>query len=206
MNGDVNITFLRHGRSRADDERVIEGRYDAPLTDMGREQAEVRAEELNSREIEFERIIASPLKRACETAKIVGRLLDIPIDYDDDWMEMDNGPIAGLSPKVAGVKYPLAAFHNPFQRLVVTADAGESAWAFHCRAARALENVIRRGTGCYLVVAHGGIINAALGCIVGAPPTVRGQGVTFSLGDTGYISTLYKPSQHLWVIRELVCG
>ena len=27
---------MRHGRSRADDEMVHEGRYDSPLTDIGR--------------------------------------------------------------------------------------------------------------------------------------------------------------------------
>ena len=204
MNSDIEITFLPHGRSRADDEGVIEGRYDAPLTDLGREQAELRAEELKSKGIGFERAIASPLKRACETARIVGKVLGIPLHHDDDWMETDNGPIAGMAPEVAEVEYPLAAFHNPFQRRVVAADAGESGWALHCRAARALENVIRRGPGCYLVVAHGGIINAALGCIVGAQPTVRGQGVTFSLGDTGYIRTLYRPDRHFWAILELV--
>ena len=35
MNSDIKIMFMRHGRSRADDENVIEGRYDAPLTDGG---------------------------------------------------------------------------------------------------------------------------------------------------------------------------
>ncbi len=206
MNSDIKIMFMRHGRSRADDENVIEGRYDAPLTDVGREQAEVRAKELKAREIKFDRIIASPLKRACETAQIVGKILGIDIEFDEDWMEKDNGPIAGLPHQVARARYPLPAFHNPFQPHVVSADAGESAWAFHSRAAQALEKVIRLGRGRYLVVAHGGILNAALRCIVGAQPSVGGQGIEFSFGDTGYIQTLYKPDQHLWVIREFVYG
>ena len=206
MNDDIKIMFMRHGRSRADDENVIEGRYDAPLTDVGREQAEVRAKELKAREIKFDRIIASPLKRACETAQIVGNILGIDVEFDEDWMEKDNGPIAGLPHQVARARYPLPAFHNPFQPHVVSADAGESAWAFHSRAAQALEKVIRLARGRYLVVAHGGILNAALRCIVGAQPAVSGQGIEFSFGDTGYIQTLYKPDQHLWVIREFVSG
>ncbi len=40
----LSITFLRHGRSRADDENVIEGRYDSPLTETGQAQARARAE------------------------------------------------------------------------------------------------------------------------------------------------------------------
>ncbi|HSO12621.1 MAG TPA: phosphoglycerate mutase family protein [Anaerolineales bacterium] len=31
---------MRHGRSRADDEGVHEGRYDSPLTEIGRSQVE----------------------------------------------------------------------------------------------------------------------------------------------------------------------
>jgi len=32
----LHLTLLRHGRSRGDDENVHEGRYDAPLTEVGR--------------------------------------------------------------------------------------------------------------------------------------------------------------------------
>ena len=99
-----------HGRSRADDENVIEGRYDAPLTDVGREQAEVRAEELKAREIKFDRIIASPLKRACETAQIAGNILGIGVEFDKDWMEKDNGPIAGLPHQVARAQISITCF------------------------------------------------------------------------------------------------
>ena len=206
MNDCIEVTFMRHGRSLADDQRVHEGRYDAPLTDTGRAQAEARATELQESGITYDAIVASPLKRARETAEIVGSVLNIGVAFDEDWMEKDNGPLAGLTYQVANAKYPLPDFQNPFQSHVVSADAGESAWAFHGRAARALENVIRRGLGRYLVVAHGGILNAAMSCIVGAQPTVSGQGIAFSFGDTGYIRTSYRPDRHLWVIHELVHG
>ncbi len=39
----MTITWLRHGRSSGDDEGVHEGRYDAPLTEVGRAQATARA-------------------------------------------------------------------------------------------------------------------------------------------------------------------
>lgn len=197
---------MRHGRSRADDEDVFEGRYDSPLTDVGREQAAARAREFISKEIAFDRIVASPLKRACETAQIVGTQLGLRVEFDEDWMEKDNGPMASMPRQAARAKYPAPALHNPFQPHVVSADAGESAWALHCRAARALEKVVRRGSGSYLVVAHGGILNATLRCIVGAQPSVIGQGIEFSFNDTGYVQTRYRPTQHLWVIREFVPG
>ena len=206
MSSDIEITFMRHGRSRADDENVIEGRYDSPLTEIGREQAQARAEELKAKGLAFDVIIASSLVRAAETAEIIGGILGVKVETDADWMEIDNGPLAGLSHEEAREKYPLPDFQNPFDPLVVSANAGESMWALHCRAASALEKVVRRGPGQYLVVSHGGILNAALRCVVGTQPPVNGQGVSFALGDTGFIRTRYIPRRHLWVINELKPG
>ena len=206
MSSKIEITFMRHGRSRADDEEVIEGRYDSPLTEVGRKQVRSRGEELKTRGLAFDTIIASPLVRASETAEIVGRILGLQVESDADWMERDNGPLAGLPHQEAEEKYPAPAFQHPFAPLVASVGAGESDWALHCRAVRALENVIRRGPGRYLVVAHGGILNAALRCVVGAQPLVNGQGISFSFGDTGYVRTHYRPGQHRWVFKEFNPG
>ena len=59
MSSDVKITFMRHGRSRADDEEVQEGRYDSPLTEAGRDQARARAEELKLRGIDLDSAMCS---------------------------------------------------------------------------------------------------------------------------------------------------
>ena len=44
MGNILKLTFLRHGRSLADDENVHEGSYDSPLTDVGFSQANKLAE------------------------------------------------------------------------------------------------------------------------------------------------------------------
>lgn len=66
-----------------------------------------------------------------------------------------------------------------------------------------MEKVVRRGSGQYLVVAHGGILNAAMRTIVGAPPLLNGHGLYFALGDTGYAQVIYIPEQHQWIIGEV---
>ena len=101
-----SITLLRHGRSQADDEDRFEARYDSPLTEVGRQQVRSRGEELKTRRLAFDTIIASPLLRASETAEIVGRILGLQVESDADWMERDNGPLAGLSHQEAEEKYP----------------------------------------------------------------------------------------------------
>ncbi len=196
----ILLTLMRHGRSRADDEIVHEGRYDSPLTDVGRQQAQARARDLLAQGMTFDCIIASPLARAHETAQIIAEVLHVPLEVDADWMELDNGPLAGLSPDVAAVRYPKPDFRNPYEPFC---GSGESEWEIHCRAARALGKVVRRGAGCYLVVAHGGILNAALRTIVGATPAPYGQGIAFAFGDTSYAQLAYFPCRHRWVLLSL---
>jgi len=195
----ISITFMRHGRSRADDEQVHEGRYDSPLTAVGREQVNRRARQWLEHGVHFNTIVASTLARARESAEIVGRILQVPVDLDPDWMEMDNGPLAGLSFAEAQKLYPRPAFRNPYEGL---AGSGESEWDLQSRAARAMQRLVRRGPGQYLVVSHGGILNAAMRHVVSAPLPLNGQGIWFEFGDTGYYEAVYAPAKHQWLLKS----
>ena len=204
MEDQISIIFMRHGRSQADDEGVHEGRYDSPLTEVGRSQVKARAEEWKEQGVRFDRIICSSLIRAQESARIVGRLLEVPVEADDRWMEMDNRPLAGLPFDVAEVRYPRPKFRNPYEPFH---GVGESETALHCRAALALEALVRHGPGKYLVVSHGGFLNAVLRNIVGAQPPVNGtHGIWFTFGDTGFAGCSYAAKPHQWVLRELKPG
>ena len=203
MNEAIHITLVRHGRSRADDEMVHEGRYDAPLTDTGRGQVRSRAEEWKRSGVTFDLIVASTLVRASESAQIVGEVLGVPIEYDAGWMERDNGPLAGLPFAVGREQYPRPDSANPFEPYLPTSGEGESGWDLMSRAAGALQGVVKRGPGSYLVVAHGGILGAAMYCILGVPPPRSDTGVRFAFGDACFVRTSYDPTHHLWTIREM---
>lgn len=194
------ITFLRHGRSRADDEGVLEGRYDSPLTETGHDQAKKRGESWLQQGLTFDQVICSTLQRARTTAEIVGGILGAPVETDPDWMEMDKGPLAGMRYSEAEARYPRPAFRGPYEAICGT---GESEIDAHIRAARAVQSVIRRGPGRYLVVAHGGILNCALREIANAPYPVNNQGIWFVFGDLGYARFSYNPGAHRWVMQEL---
>lgn len=199
MADEIQITFMRHGRSRADDENVHEGRYDSPLTDVGRDQVKARAQEFLSRQFHFDKIVSSTLQRAHEAAQIIGGLMNVPVETDPDWMEMNNGPLAGLPRDMAEKHYPKPAFRNPYEPFCET---GESEWEIYCRGARAVEKIVRLGKGNYLVVAHGGILNAALRTIVGAQPFIHEHGIVFGFGDAGFARLVYHPSKHIWRFIE----
>jgi 2,3-bisphosphoglycerate-dependent phosphoglycerate mutase len=203
MTDDVFIHFMRHGRSRADDEGVHEGRYDSPLTDAGRSQVTARGMFWKEQGVRFDLIIASTLIRAYESAKIIGELLDVPVETDDVWMEMDNRPLAGLPFDEAEARYPRPKFRNPYEPFH---GVGESEWALHCRAVSAVEKLVRRGPGRYLVVSHGGILNAVMRNIVGAQPPINGYGIWFAFGDAGYARCSYDPGTHDWTLEELKPG
>ena len=203
MDDTLHITLMRHGRSRADDEEVHEGRYDAPLTDVGRSQVRSRAEEWKRSDVTFDLIVASTLVRASESAQIVGEVLDVPIEYDPDWMERDNGPLAGLPFEVARERYPKSDFANPFEPYVASTGEGESGWDLVVRAGNALQRVVRRDRRSTLVVAHGGILNAAMYCMLGVPPPPTSGGVRFGFGDACFVRTSYSPGRHVWTVREM---
>jgi 2,3-bisphosphoglycerate-dependent phosphoglycerate mutase len=199
----ITIFFLRHGRSSGDDEGVHEGRHDTGLTETGRAQALRRAKNWKEQGTKFDLIISSTLRRASETAQIIAQILNVPVETDSNWMEMDNGPLAGLSYADAEQRYPSPTFRNPYEPFFET---GESTWEIHTRATRAVEMLIRRGPGRFLVVTHGGILNAALRHILGTPPPLHEQGVWFAIADTGYVQTRYDPSRHRWTVNAFDPG
>lgn len=84
----LNVYLLRHGQTgwNADGNKYC-GRTDIPLTSLGIRQAE-RAGEL-LREIELEKVYASPLERARHTAEIAGG--GRPVETDERLIEVDFG-------------------------------------------------------------------------------------------------------------------
>jgi 2,3-bisphosphoglycerate-dependent phosphoglycerate mutase len=202
MSDCVTLYFMRHGRSVADDENVHGGRYDDSLTAVGRAQVLARARDFAARGVQFDSIVASTLKRAHESALIVAETLGGSVGTDPDWMEFDNGALAGLPFDVAAERFPVPDWRNPYESFHGT---GESDLDIQIRAARALQNAARRGPGRHLVVAHGGILNAVLRVIVGAAPVLNSKhGIGFHFGDAGYVRTHYYPAKHYWAIAEIV--
>ncbi len=88
----LNLLITRHGTAAADNV-VLGGQLDIPLTEKGRQEAEALASRLAG--IRVDRIIASPLARALETAQIVAR--GRPIEVEERLREMDYGAWEGLT-------------------------------------------------------------------------------------------------------------
>jgi broad specificity phosphatase PhoE len=86
------LIVVRHGQTANNARGLLLGRLDPSLDDVGRAQASAVAAALATRG-ENARIVASPLRRTCETAAIISR--DEPFDIDERWIELDYGALDG---------------------------------------------------------------------------------------------------------------
>ena len=85
------IYIIRHGQTEMNQRKVLQGRSDYPLDETGVAQARTAAERL--KDIRFDRVYTSPLKRAIQTAKIIAPSVEPVIE--DRLIEMDYGPYEG---------------------------------------------------------------------------------------------------------------
>ena len=88
------IYVVRHGETDWNKLHKVMGRVDIPLNETGKSQAKITSEKLKEYKIDL--TISSPLKRACETAKIINETKNLEIIYDDRLLERDFGEFEGL--------------------------------------------------------------------------------------------------------------
>jgi 2,3-bisphosphoglycerate-dependent phosphoglycerate mutase len=189
------IVFLRHGESVGNAQERFQGQYDFPLSEKGREQAQALAERWKHEGMTFDRCIASPLLRARQTAEIVTAALGIPLEFDDVWKELNNGSLAGLTREQAAEQFPRPKFIPPYDHIGGT---GESRFEIFLRGGRAVQRLLDRGPGRYLVAAHGGILNMALYSILGIPVQADYTGPSFRFLNTSFVTLTYSPDEHHW--------
>ena len=125
------------------------GRTDAPLTELGRQQAAQLAEKTNGLGIDL--IIASPLQRAVDTAKAVSRVCGAPIATDDRLIEQNYGIYEGVDRKDPG-------FQSNKRMFAFRYPDGESMMQLASRVYGLLEDVkAHYGDKTVLLVRHNGI-------------------------------------------------
>ncbi len=191
------ITLLRHGESEGNAKGFHQGQTNFPLSSKGVQQAEALAQYWLSQQMTFDQIIASPLTRALQTAEIIARYLKMPIEQNPLWMERDAGMISGLHYTVADERFPQPDFVTPYDPFGVN---GESQWDVYLRAGKALQDLLRRKPGKYLIVAHGGLLDMFMYAILGIAPQANFNGPHFRFRNTAFLSLIYYPPTHSWII------
>ena len=67
----MRLYLLRHGQTEFNVKKLVQGRCDSPLTDLGRRQAGAAAAWLKAHDIVPDKVVSSPLGRAMDTASLV---------------------------------------------------------------------------------------------------------------------------------------
>jgi broad specificity phosphatase PhoE len=162
------LLLVRHGQSTWNHERRIQGQLDPPLSDEGRRQAARLGRRLAGRM--FAGLYTSDLKRAAETAVLVGESVGIDATPMAGLREIYLGQWEGLRTEVLASRFPEAWAswtEEPDWDLV---PGGEGSVAFETRVAATLDELFHRHPqGDVLVVTHGGVIQIALHHVVGRP-------------------------------------
>lgn len=65
------LYLLRHGQTEFNVKKLVQGRCDSPLTDLGRQQARAAAAWLKAHGVVPDKVVSSPLGRAVDTARLV---------------------------------------------------------------------------------------------------------------------------------------
>lgn len=65
------LYLLRHGQTEFNVKKLVQGRCDSPLTDLGRRQAGMAAAWLKDHDVVPDKVVSSPLGRAMDTASLV---------------------------------------------------------------------------------------------------------------------------------------
>ncbi|MBI4087237.1 MAG: class I tRNA ligase family protein [Candidatus Liptonbacteria bacterium] len=87
--------LVRHGETDWNKEGRYQGHTDIPLNETGMKQAHVAAEQLRNKGLDL--IISSDLKRASQTADIIGKTLNIEVIHDARLREVSGGVAEGLT-------------------------------------------------------------------------------------------------------------
>lgn len=164
----MRLYIVRHGQTKWNKEKRMQGWADSELTDLGKKQAKLLGKSLKN--IKFNQVVSSPLGRTRETSKLV--IGDRHVDFliNENFKEMGFGSWEGQDPEMLKVKHP-EVFNNLWTRAdkYVPID-GESFNELQDRIIKGIEQVIKDNpNGNVLIVTHGMVIQMLLLHMKGLP-------------------------------------
>lgn len=178
----MRLLFIRHGESVANTEGRLQGQMDSPLTHRGREQAHALARRLVHERWPVFSIHSSDLRRAAETAEILGTALGAPLLLDERLREHDVGVLTGLTRAEIEQQYPELWRMSRESRVWPDVPGEEGDDALHQRVVSVLDHI--RNTydpeQAVAVVSHGRAMAMMLMHLLGIDP---GRRTPFRFGN-----------------------
>lgn len=179
-----SLYLVRHGETAWNRHNRYQGQSDVPLSEEGRRQAQLLGVRLAAvaRAEPFDSLWSSDLRRARETAEVVGEILGLPVRLHPGLREMDFGAWEGLTSAEIEQRFPenLAAYRQ--DPVHTRPEGGESFAEVQARALATFADILARGGRRVVVVAHGAVLKGWLGAQFGWDPAQRNR---MLMGNTG---------------------
>ena len=166
--GRTKITMVRHGETDWNIAMRLQGMQNSELTKKGIEQAKQAAEALRNKN--FDKIISSDLKRAMETAEIINKLQDVPLEKNVSIRERNFGIMEGLTREEIMDRFP-ETYQGYMQRKdTYPVPEGESLVDFYARVTTGMQQIVRENEGKHLlIITHGGVLDCMMRMIFDYP-------------------------------------
>lgn len=125
------LVLMRHGESEWNAKNLFTGFKDVKLSEKGRDEAIAAGQELKAKDIHFDVVFTSTLKRAIDTTEIAlteagqGNLIPSIIKHDD-LRERDYGDLTGLNKDEMREKFGAEQVHIWRRSYDVPPPGGES--------------------------------------------------------------------------------
>lgn len=165
--------LIRHGESVSNVEERVQGQADVDLSELGRRQAArvaARSRELVAsapgNDAPWE-IWSSPLKRARHTAEMIAAAVGLPLHIEERLCELHAGIFQGHLWADLETQFPEAVAQWRSGDVDYQIPGGESRAQLAARGHEALQTLAARNVSGMIVVAHGGVLTAALGSLLG---------------------------------------
>lgn len=153
----MKLYIIRHGETDWNKQKRLQGQSDTELNEYGIELAEITGTAL--KDVSFDHIFSSPLKRAYRTAEIIRGDRTVPIITDDRLKEIGFGINEGVRSELI-----TADFHYFFDapEKYVPAEGGETYEELCARSRDFIESVliplsVKEPDSVVLVTAHGAL-------------------------------------------------
>lgn len=166
----TELVFVRHAETVWNAEERWQGQTDVPLSASGREEVRLVAARLAGER--FDRVLASDLQRAHETARGIAPHADVELDRA--LREMHLGAWCGLLHREVQERFPdeLRALQRGEDRRI--GGDGETVVELAARVTAAVARIERESAGArVLIVTHGGVIRALLLDVLGLTGKTR---------------------------------
>lgn len=170
----TTLILIRHGQTDHTSQMLFSsglGGANPGLNDHGRDQVTQTATWLAGLADQIDVLVTSPVKRAEETAAILGHALELEPTIEHDLAEMDFGTWDGLSFAEVAEREP-EALRTWMGSLTVTPGGGESFRDVEARVLRARDRLVTEHRGkTVMVVSHVTPIKTLVAHSVDAPLT-----------------------------------